>query len=144
MYFKFLNEKKWKIINLWFFHLIIFYITCSIIENIIDPYTINFRETIDDEIAEIVLWSPFSGFIGHWERFPFFIVLMILLFLITLYFFKNIFKIYIFSVIFSYSILYFFSFTKDRIFYYLIPSLVITIIINYFIFNKIKKESNKE
>ena len=136
MYFKFLNEKKWRIINLWFFHLIVFYITCSIIENIIDPYTINFRETIDNEIIETVLWSPLSGLLGHWEKFPFFILLVILLFFIILYFHKNILKIYIFSIIFSYSILYLFSFTKDRIFYYLIPSIIITIIINYFIFYK--------
>jgi hypothetical protein len=141
MFLKFIKTEKVKIINLWAFHIIIFSILCATIEHFIDPHSFYFRRSLDGKFLEQILFSPFAGLLGHWDRFPFFIFFVVLLFLVITYFTRNIFYNYIVSLLCSYLLLGIFTFTKDKIFYYLIPSLIITIILNIFVFKPFKRKN---
>lgn len=126
-----------KLLKIWGLHLLIFYPICSFLEDNLEVNTLDFKSHIDPEFWKTSLFSPINALWGFWEKFPFFIFMALGINIIFNRFSKNkIFINYIFSLIVSYLIVYFVHPYKGGIFFYIIPSLIITIIIQMLIFKK--------
>lgn len=130
-----------KLLKIWGLHMIMFYPICSFLSNHLKYDTLILRnDTIENFVGntwEVILWSPLNGLLGFWERFPFFIFMAFAISIILGFFLKKrFFTNCIFSLIFSYLIVYFVHRYKGDIFYYIIPSLIITILMQVIIFRK--------
>lgn len=130
-----------KLLKIWGLHLIIFYPICSFLDNHLEYGTIKLRnDTLTNFLKdtwEVVLLSPINGIWGIWERFPFFIFMAFgINIILNLLHKKKIFINYISSLLMSYLIVYLIHHYKGDIFHYIIPSLIITTIIQTIIFRK--------
>lgn len=126
-----------KLLKIWGLHILIFYPVCSFLEDNLEVHRLFFKQNIDSEFWKISLLSPLNGLFGFWEKFPFFIFMAFAISIIFSFFIKKRFFInYIISLFISYLIVFLIHRYKGDIFYYIIPSLTITLIIQSIIFRK--------
>lgn len=140
MRFDVVKKEKWRIIYLWLRHLFIFYPLCAVFDNLIDRDLYTLRTVDTKEVFDMIRWSPPSGFLGSYERFPFFFIIMLIVFFGVLFFTRKVFLSYTLSLIICYTLLCFVGVTKDNIFVYLVPSLIITVAINFIVDKKYTKK----
>lgn len=133
-------NKSYKIIDslllkIWGFHMVIFYPICSFLEDNLEVKRLSFKEDIDPEFWKTALLSPLSALLGLWEKFPFFIFMAFVISIILGFLMKkNAFLNYFTALLVSYLIVYFIHLYNRDIFYYIIPSLIITLIVQVLIF----------
>lgn len=126
-----------KLLKIWSLHLLIFYPICSFLEDNLEVHSFCLKSTIDPEFWKVALWAPFNALSGFWEKFLFFIFMAFGISVILNLFLKNKFIFsYVMSLLVSYLIVYLVHRYTGDIFYYIIPSLVITVIIQIVIFRK--------
>lgn len=129
-----------KLLKIWGLHMLIFYPICSFLEDTFLPYNYKFRgSNINDfkDTLEIMIFSPLNALWGLWEKFPFFIFMAFAISLVFSFFLKKrFFTNYIISLLISYLIVFLVHRYMGDIFYYIIPSITITLIIQSVIFRK--------
>lgn len=126
-----------KLLKIWGLHILIFYPVCSFLEDNLEVHSLFFKQYIDPEFWKISLLSPLNGLLGFWEKFPFFIFMAFAISIVFNFFFKKrFFTNYTISLFISYMIIFLMHRYKGDIFYYIIPSLTITLIIQSVIFRK--------
>lgn len=127
-----------KLLKIWGLHLLILYPICSFLEDNLETHTLDFKSHIDPEFWKTSLFSPINALWGYWEKFPFFIFMAFAISILLGFFLKRgkFFINYGVSLIISYLIVYLTHSYKVHIFYYIIPSLIITLIFQTIIFRK--------
>jgi hypothetical protein len=131
--------------KIWCCHISIFYPICVLIQDNIDAHALTFKHSNFHFPFETILWSPLYGILGFWDNLPLFIIAPILIMKFFMLRIKshNYLILYILLMIISYFSLYVLLLEKtnrfffmENTFYYIIPSLAITFLINWLIFKK--------
>lgn len=138
---KILKKTNSNLLKIWGLHIIIFYPICSFLAENLQKSTLNFKANIDPNSLTFALRYPVSIIFGAWDAFPFFIFMaftisFILKFVLKEKFFIN----YVTSLITSYLIVYLIiiivNYYNSLPYYFILPSLIITFIIQMIIFRK--------
>lgn len=138
---KILKRLNSNLLKIWILHMIIYYPICSFLEENLKRDSLKFEETISPDSWYISLTSPLYGFFGLWDGFPLFIFIAFTIsFLLKFVLKEKYFVNYVTSLITSYLIVYliviFVNNYNRNPYYFIIPSLIITFIIQILIFRK--------
>jgi hypothetical protein len=136
-----LKKTYFNLLKIWGLHIIIFYPICSFLAENLQKGTLNFKESIDFNSLTIALRYPVSIVFGAWDAFPFFIFMAFTIsFLFKFVLKEKYFVNYVVSLITSYLIVYLIIIIVNNYnrlpYYFIIPSLIITFIIQMIIFRK--------
>lgn len=144
--------------KLWISHLLIYYFVYLIMTNLIKGCYLRYWDFFNKETLITFILLPIVGISGFLDHFPCFFLLQIILMLVFYYrFFKyKIFKSYIVSLLISHLLLYFFlwsinghennfstsgvEFKNVNVLFFVIPSLALTLSINWFLFGRYENQ----
>ncbi len=138
---KILKSFNSNLLKIWIIHIFIYYPICSFLEENLQRDSLKFEENISPDSWYISLTAPLYGLFGLWDGFPLFILMtftisFLLKFVLKEKFFIN----YVTSLITSYLIVYLIVLIVNNYnrlpYYFIIPSLLITFIIQMIIFRK--------
>lgn len=135
--------------KLWISHILIYYFIFVCLSNL----ALN-RDFFYKESLNTLILSPLLGLMGYLDHFPIFLIFPVILMLVFYYhiFQRKIYKSYIVSLLTSYFLLYIYmffikglrsDFMDANIFIFIVPSLTITLIINWFLFGRYENMKSK-
>jgi hypothetical protein len=132
-----LKRTNLKLLKIWVLHMIIYYPICSFIGGNLERDSFKLQENLETDFLNIFLLSIFYSPLGLWDAFPFFIFMAFTISFILKFIFKDkFFTNYFMTLYISYLIVYIFHLYQHNIFYFVIPSLVLTLIIQMIIFRR--------
>lgn len=108
-------------------HVLVFYPLCALITAIF-RYDYALRSMDLEGTAALVLWSPLYGFCGLYDRFPFFVLIPFLLFLVPVRW--DIRVRYGLSFVSAYGVLFCLIPRPWEVAYYAVPSLAVALAVN--------------
>ena len=145
-----LLDKLPKLLKIWTLHVFIYYPICSFLAENLQRDSLKFKENLNHDSWYISLTSPLYGLLGLWDGLPLFIfVAFTISFLLKFVLKDRYFVNYVTSLLASYFIVFLIvilvnNYNRNPL-YFIIPSLIITFIIQMIIFRKdIFKNLSKE
>jgi hypothetical protein len=132
--------------KLWISHILVYYFVFVSFSNLVTKKSFFYKESLNT-----LALSPLLGLMGYLDHFPVFFIFPIILMLIFYYRFlkQKIYKSYVVSVLISYSFLFVFlfnirglksDFVDANIFLFIIPSLVVALSFNWFLFGQYENQ----
>ena len=138
---KILKRLNSNLLKIWILHMFIYYPVCSFLAENLQRDCLKFEEKISPDSWHISLTSPIYGLFGLWDGFPLFIFMAFTIsFLLKFVLKEKYFVNYVASLMTSYLIVYLIVIFVDNYnrnpYYFIIPSLGVTLIIQMLIFRK--------
>lgn len=135
--------------KLWISHILIYYFIFVCLSNLALK-----RDFLCNESLNTLFLSSLLGLMGYLDHFPIFIIFPVILMQVFYHqiFKRETYKSYIVSLLTSYSLLYIYlfiikglksDFMDANIFIFIVPSLTITLIINWFLFGRYENIKSK-